>query len=124
MAKATYVDGFVLVVSKKKVGEYRKLARDAAKVWKRFGALSYRECMGRDLKPKWIILTFPKMAKVKANETVWFSYIEYKSRKHRDQTNKKGMAYFAKKYGNKKDFPMPFDMKRVAYGGFTIEASA
>src|SRR3989338_4581437 len=105
MAKATYVDGFVLVVSKKKVGEYRKLARDAAKVWKRFGALSYRECMGRDLKPKWIILTFPKMAKVKANETVWFSYIEYKSRKHRDQTNKKVMAYFAKKDGNKKDFP-------------------
>ncbi len=67
--------------------------------------------------------TFPKMAKVKPGETVWFSFIVYKNRTHRDVVNKKVMAYFNKKY-TKKQMDMPFDMKRFAYGGFTVEVSS
>lgn len=123
MAKTTYVDGFVLTVPKAKVAEYRKMAKEAAKVWKKFGALDYKECMIDDKKPQWITFTFEKMAKAKKNETVWFSYITYKSRAHRDATNTKVMAFFDEKYKDMKDKPMPFDMKRMAYGGFTVEVS-
>ncbi len=125
MTKGNYVDGFVLVVPKKKVTEYRKMARDAAKVWRKFGALDYKECMGDDLNIKgpMKILAFPKLTKLKSGETVWFSYIVYKSRTHRDTVNKKVMAYFEKKYKDAKNMDMPFDTKRMAYGGFTVEAS-
>jgi len=113
-----YVDGFVLVVPKKKLKAYAKLAKDASKVWKKFGALEYVECVAEDMKPKEITFTFPIMAKAKPNETVIFSYIMYKTRKHRDSVNKKVMAFFEKKYGDKMHDDMPFDMKRMAYGGF------
>ena len=93
-------------------------------MWKKFGALDYKECMLDDAKPKWITFTFPKMAKAKPNETVWFSYITYKSKQHRDQVNKKVMAEMDKKYADKKNQPMPFDMKRMAYGGFKVVVSA
>lgn len=116
---AKYVDGFVLSIPKKNTAKYKRLAREAARVWKKFGALDYKECMLDDPKPKFVTFTFPKMAKVKRGETVWFSYIVYKSHKHRDDVNKKVMAYFEKKYG--KDMTaMPFDMKRFAYGGFSV----
>ncbi len=118
-----YVDGFVLVVPKKKTLEYVKMAKDAAKVWMRFGALSYKECMIDDVKPKFVKFVFPKMAKAKPSENVWFSYIEYKSKKHRDQVNTKVMAYFDKKYPDKDMKNMPFDMKRMAYGGFRVMVS-
>lgn len=125
--KATYVDGFVLVVPKKKVVEYRRMARAAGKIWKKYGALGYKECMGDDLHPNMggmPTLTFPKMAKVKKGETVWFSYITYKSRAHRDQVNKQVMAEMDKQMEKYKDKPMPFDMKRFAYGGFQVLVDA
>jgi alkaline phosphatase len=117
--KATYVDGFVLIVPKSKVAAYRKMARDGAKAWKRHGALSYRECMLDDVKPKFVTFTFPKMAKAKKGDTVWFSYIEYRSKKHRDQVNAKVMKEMEAKYPDAmKD--MPFNMKKMAYGGFKV----
>jgi uncharacterized protein YbaA (DUF1428 family) len=124
MAKATYIDGFVLSIPKKSVGKYRKMAEEAKKVWMGFGALEYKECILTDVRPdKGIVFTFPKMAKSKANETTWFSFITYKSKAHRDSVNKKVMAFFEKKY-EKKDMTMPFDMKRMAYGGFKVEVGA
>ena len=112
----SYVDGFVFVVPKKNIRDYKKMASDAAKVWKKFGALSYFECMGDDLQPKMVKLTFPKLTKLKPNETVWFSFITFKSKSHRDSVNKKVMKYFEKDFD--KDKPMPFDMDRMTYGGF------
>jgi len=115
------VDGFVLVVPKKNVAAYRKMALEGKKAWKKFGALDYMECMGDDLKPNmggmkgW---SFPQMAKLKKGETVWFSFITFKSKKHRAQVNKKVMREMEKQYGKHKDFSMPWDMKRMAYGGF------
>ncbi len=120
---AKYVDGFVIPVPKKNRGVYKKMAQEAQKVWKRFGALDYKECVIDNIKPKFVKFTFPKMVKVKAGEEVWFSYIAYKSRTHRDEVNKKVMAYFDKKYG-KKEMPMPFDMKRFAYAGFKVMVGA
>lgn len=114
----TYVDGFVFVVARKNIPAYLKMARDAGKVWRKFGALSYKECQGDDLHPKMISLTFPKLTKLKAGETVWFSFITYKSKTHRDAVNKKVMAFFEKKYADQKHQEMPFDMKRMSYGGF------
>jgi uncharacterized protein YbaA (DUF1428 family) len=119
--KGKYVDGFVIPIPKKNTAAYRKMAREASQVWKRFGALDYKECILDDVRPdKMVALTFPKMARVKPGETVWFSFIVYNSRKHRDAVNKKVMAYFNKKYG-KGDMKMPFDMKRFSYGGFKVE---
>jgi len=123
--KTTYVDGFVLVIPKKKTGAYKKIAEEAAAVWTQCGALRYRECLLDDAKPEHIVLTFPKLAQVKPSEAVWFSYIEFKSKKHRDSVNKKVMAYFNKKYTDAEmHTSMPFDMNRVSYGGFTVEVSA
>lgn len=118
--KAKYVDGFVLVIPKKNTAKYKKMAREASGVWRKFGALDYKECIMDDPKPPLVTLTFPKMTKVKPGETVWFSFVTYKSRKHRDAVNKKVMAYFDKKYAKAK-MEMPFDMKRVAFGGFKVE---
>lgn len=118
--KTNYVDGFVLVVPKNKVAAYKKMAQEGAKVWKKYGALDYKECMLDDAKPKFITFFFPIMAKAKPNETVWFSYITFKSRAHRDQVNKKVMAEMEKKYKSEKDMAMPFDMKRMAFGGFKV----
>ena len=121
-----YVDGFVLVVPKKKVTEYRKMAEGASKMWMKYGALDYKECMGDDLNPNMggmPVLTFPKMVKIKKDETVWFSYITYKSRIHRDQVNKKVMAEMEKEAKKYKDMPMPFNMKRMAFGGFKVIVS-
>ncbi|HII17430.1 TPA: DUF1428 domain-containing protein [Candidatus Woesearchaeota archaeon] len=116
-----YVDGFVLVVSKKRVKAYQKMAQMAGKVWKKHGALAYFECMGDDLNPDMCgmkALMFPKMAKLKKGETVWFSFIMYKSRKHRDLVNAKVMKDPLMNANDWKDKPMPFDMKRFAYAGF------
>jgi alkaline phosphatase len=113
-----YVDGFVLSIPNKKLKFYKKMATDAGKVWKKFGALEYMECVAEDMNPQHVTFTFPKMAKAKKNEKVFFSFIVFKSRAHRDSVNKKVMAFFEKKYKDKKDQEMPFDMKRMAYGGF------
>ena len=122
--KATYVDGFVLVVPKKKLDAYRKMASEACKVWKKHGALDYKECLIDDAKPKFATFLFPKMVKAKPSETVWFSYIEFKSKAHRDQVNAKVMKDPSMSPESMKDTPMPFDMKRMAYGGFKVIVDA
>ena len=126
-SKAMYVDGFVLVVPKKNIAAYRAMAEGGAKIWMKYGALDYKECMGDDLAPNMGMgvpaLTFPKMIKARKDETVWFSYITFKSRAHRDAVNKKVMAQMAKDAAKYKDMPMPFDMKRMAYGGFKVMVS-
>ncbi len=119
--KGNYVDGYVLVVPKNKVLLYKKMAQLGAKLWKKHGALDYMECMIDDAKPKGIVFNFPTMTKLKANETVWFSYITYKSKKHRDQVNAKVMKDPAMNDPIYKDMPM--DMKRFAYGGFKVIVS-
>lgn len=119
-----YVDGFVLVVPKKNLAEYKKMAAAASKIWRKYGALDYRECVGEDLSPPGMggmkALTFPKMAKAKPDETVVFSYIVYKSRAHRDKVNAQVMKDPFMNDPEMKDKPMPFDMKRMAYGGFEV----
>lgn len=122
-SQAKYVDGFVISIPKKNTAKYKKLAQEAMEVWKKFGALDYKECRIDDPTPKFVSFTFPKMAKTKPNEAVWFSFITYKSRSHRNAVNKKVMEYFDKKYG-KNNMSMPFDMKRFAYGGFKVEVSS
>lgn len=112
----SYVDGFVLVVPNKKLAVYKSMARKAGKIWREHGALDYRECVGDDLKVKFG-LPFTKLAKTKPSETVVFSYILYKSRAHRDKVNAKVMAD-KRLQGPGMPKEMPFDMKRMAYGGF------
>lgn len=120
-----YVDGFVLPIPKKNRAKYKKMATEAKDVWMKFGALNYRECRIDDPRPEFVSFIFPKMAKTKPDEEVWFSYIEYKNKKHRDEVNKKVMDYFQKKYGKEMDAKkMPFDMKRFAYGGFRVEVGS
>ena len=113
---ARYVDGFVLPVPKSKLKAYRRMSEIAGKVWKKHGALEYRECVGEDLKLKCGV-PFARTAKCRPGETVVFSWILYKSRAHRDRVNAKVMKDPAlAQMGNMKD--MPFDMNRMAMGGF------
>ncbi len=125
---AKYVDGFVLSVVKDKLGEYRKIAREAGKVWKKHGALHYFECVGEDLNPEMMdgmkFFGFPKMAKTKPNEVTVFSFIVFKSRAHRDKVNAAVMKDPFMTGPKMQDRPMPFDMKRMAYGGFTAIVEA
>lgn len=118
MAKGNYVDGFVLVIPKKNTAAYKKMAEVAGKVWKKHGALDYKECMAEDMTAS-MGVPFPKLTKAKPEENVWFSFIVYKSRKHRDQVNAKVMKDPAISGYSEKD--MPFDIKRMAYGGFSVE---
>jgi uncharacterized protein YbaA (DUF1428 family) len=113
-----YVDGFVLPVAKKNLAAYRRISRKAGKVFREHGALDYKECVGDDLKVKWG-KRFPRVARAKPGETVLFSYIVYKSRKHRDRVNAKVMKdpRLADMMDPK---AMPFDIKRMAYGGFKV----
>ncbi len=114
-----YVDGFVGPVSKKGLVLYRRIASEMGKVWMKHGALQYVECVGEDLRKNKYSLHFGKMAKAKPSETVLFSYIVYKSRAHRDAVNKKVMKDPIMNDPKYKTMLMPFDMKRIAYGGFT-----
>ena len=118
----SYVDGFVLAVPKKKVEAYLAIARKAGKIWREHGAVEYREAAGDDLKIK-MGLPFAKAVRAKADETVFFSWIVYKSRAHRDRVNAKVMKdpRLAAMMDPK---AMPFDMKRMAYGGFKIRVDA
>ena len=109
-----YVDGFVLPVPKKNVAAYRRMARKAGKVWKEYGALEFRECVADDVKPG-KLTSFPQSVKLKPGETVFFSYIVYKSRRERDRILKKVMADERLKGDMDK---MPFDARRMIYGGF------
>ena len=117
-----YVDGFVLAIPKKKMGIYRGIARKAGKVWRDHGALEYRECVGDDLEVKFGV-SFPRLARTKPGETVVFSWIVYKSRAHRDRVNAKVMK--DPRLGSSMDMKsMPFDIKRMAYGGFKVFVEA
>ena len=112
----SYVDGFVVPVPKKNIKKYLSIAKKAGRVWKDHGALDYIEAIADDVKPgKWT--SFPQSVKLKKNETVIFSYIVYKSRAHRDSVMKKVMSdkRLAKMMDPKK---MPFDGKRMIWGGF------
>ncbi len=111
-----YVDGFVLVVPKKKLAVYKKMARAAKKIWMEYGALDYRECVGEELKVK-MGLPFHKLVSAKPSDAVIFAWITYKSKKHRDAVNKKVMADKRIENMCDPDNP-PFDMKRFSYGGF------
>ena len=112
----SYVDGFIVPVPKKKLAAYRSIAKKAGKVWRDHGALEYWECVADDVKKgKWT--SFPRSVKLKGGETVIFSWIMYKSRKDRDRILKKVMADpRLKKMMNPK--AMPFDGKRMIWGGF------
>lgn len=113
---ARYVDGFVFPVPRDRLGAYRRLARLAGKVWREHGALEYVECIADDVKPgKWT--SFPQAVKLKPDEVVWFSWITYRSRAHRDRVNAKVMKDpRMARYMDPK--AMPFDGKRMIYGGF------
>ena len=121
MKKARYVDGFVLPVPKRKIDAYRRLAREASKIWREYGALEYRECVGDDLNVK-MGVPFPRLAKAKPGETVVLAWIVYKSRKHRDSINARVMK--DPRLANMDPKSMPFDCKRMAYGGFKILVEA
>jgi uncharacterized protein YbaA (DUF1428 family) len=111
-----YVDGFVLPVPKKKVAAYKRMAQTAGKVWREHGALDYIECIADDVKPG-KLTSFPQSVKLKSGETVVFAYIVYKSRAHRDRVNAKVMK--DPRLTNMMDpKAMPFDAKRMIYGGF------
>jgi uncharacterized protein YbaA (DUF1428 family) len=113
-----YADGFLLAVPKRKLAVYRQISRKAGKIWKAHGALEYVETAGDDLKVK-MGVPFTRLAKAKAGETVVFSWIVYKSRADRDRINRKVMQdpRMASMMDPKS---MPFDMKRMAYGGFRL----
>jgi uncharacterized protein YbaA (DUF1428 family) len=111
-----YVDGFVLPIPKDKIETYRQIAEKAGSIWKEHGALEYYECVGDDLDVKDLV-PFPKLANAKPDETVAFSWILFKSREHRDEVNKKVMAD-PRMDDMMKEGGMPFDLSRMAYGGF------
>ncbi len=116
-----YVDGFILSVPKKNLDAYRTMAEKAGEVWKKHGALEYVECVGEDLDPKMNgakFLKFPELAKSADDEVVIFSYIVFQSREHRDEVNAKVMNDPFMNENEYKDKPMPFDMNKMAYGGF------
>ena len=117
-----YVDGYILPVPRKKLGTYRRMAEKAARIWRKHGALEYRECVGEDLKVKWGTL-FPRVVKAKPGETVVFSWIVFKSRADRDRVNAKVMKdpRLAPMMDPK---AMPFDPKRMVYGGFKVLVEA
>ncbi len=122
--KANYVDGFVLVVPEKNLAAYKKMAAAGGKIWKKYGAIDYKECVADDMYPTGVMLPFPKLLKLKKGELAFFSYITYKSRAHRDSVNAKVMKDPTMNDPKYKDMPMPFDMKRMAYGGFTVLVDA
>jgi len=113
-----YVDGFVLPVPRKKLQAYRRMAMKAGKVWMDHGALHYAECVADDVKSG-KLTSFPRSVKLKPGEVVLFSWIMFKSRSHRDRVNAKVMKdpRLADMMDPK---AMPFDMKRMIYGGFKV----
>jgi len=117
-----YVDGYVLPVPKKSLPAYARIARKAGKIWREHGALEYRECTGDDLKVKFGV-PFPRLAKAKPGETVVFAWIVFKSRAHRGRVNAKVMKD-SRITGMCDSKSMPFDVKRMVYGGFKVLVDA
>lgn len=121
---AKYVDGFILVVPKGKEAEYQKMAEEGRDSWMKHGALQYFECKGDDfvqheqgdLKSR----DYKEMAGAGDSDNVWFSFIVFESREHRDEVNAKVMAEMDESYQEQTDFVMPNDMQKMAYGGFAV----
>ena len=109
----TYVDGFIVPVPKSNLAAYREIANTAGKVWREYGALEFHECQADDVKPG-ELTSFPQSVDMKPGETVFFSWIVFESREHRDEVNAKVMKD-PRITGPQK---MPFDGKRMIYGGF------
>lgn len=121
---AKYIDGFVLVVPKGKEAEYQKMAEMGRDSWMKHGALQYFECRGDDLKQHEMgeqkSRAYKEMAAASDDENVWFSFIVFNSKEHRDEVNKKVMDEMNESYNDQTDFEMPNDMKKMAYGGFEV----
>ena len=119
-----YVDGFLLVVPKGKAEEYKKMARQGRDAWMKHGALQYFECKGEDLKQKEMgpdkTRSFSEMTGAEDGDDVWFSFIVFESREHRDEVNKKVMEEMDAAYSEQNDFVPPFEMGQMAYGGFEV----
>lgn len=120
-----YVDGFVLVVPNDKFEDYKKMAEGGRDLWMKHGALEYFECRGDEMAAQEMggekSRTFPEIANANSNETVWFSFIVFESKAHRDEVNAKVMASMDEEMKDHQDMQMPIDMKRMAYGGFQVE---
>lgn len=121
---AKYVDGFVLVVPNGKEAEYQKMAEMGRDSWMKHGALQYFECKGNDLKQQEMgdqkSRAFQEMAGAGSDDNVWFSFIVFESKEHRDEVNKKVMDEMGEEYQDQTDFEMPNDMTKMAYGGFEV----
>jgi uncharacterized protein YbaA (DUF1428 family) len=122
---AKYVDGFVLVVPKDKTEEYKKMAEFGRDAWMKHGALEYYETRGDDLVPQEMggvkARSFTEMAGAKEHDDVWFSFIVFESKEHRDKVNATVMEEMGRQMAGQDEMPMPFDMTQVAYGGFQVE---
>ena len=114
---ARYVDGFVLPIPRRNAEKYRRIAQRAGRIWREHGALEYRECVAEDVKPG-RYTSFPQSVRLKPGEAVWFSWIVFKSRKHRDSVNAKVMK--DPRIAAMGPEGMPFDAKRMIYGGFEV----
>lgn len=119
-----YVDGFVLVVPKGKEAEYQKMAEMGRDSWMKYGALQYLECRGDDLRQQEMgdekSRAFQEMTGASPEENVWFSFIVFKSKEHRDEVNEKVMAEMSETFADMPNFEVPTDMQRMAYGGFAV----
>ena len=122
---ANYVDGFVLVVPKDKTEQYKKMAEDGRDSWMKHGALAYFECRGDDLVAQEMgglkSRAFTEMAGARDDQTVWFSFIVFESKAHRDEVNAKVMKEMEEAADEYTPVTMPFDTKQMAYGGFQVE---
>ena len=123
-----YVDGFILVVPKGKAEEYRKMAEEGRDSWMKHGALEYFECKGDDLMPQEMgplkSRSFSEMAGAEDEDDVWFSFIVFESKEHRDEVNTKVMEEMDAAYNEQSDFVSPFDMNKMARGGFEVVVEA
>ena len=121
---AKYVDGFVLVIPKGKEADYEEMAKMGRDSWMKHGALQYFECRGDDLKQNEMgdqkSRAYKEMTGAGDDENVWYSFIVFKSKEHRDEVNKKVMEEMGEEYSEQTDFEMPNDMTKMAYGGFEV----
>lgn len=122
----SYVDGFVIIIPKKNIEAYKAMATEGRDLWKKYGALDYKECVGEDLRPQMPDMpdtpnmkawSFPDMLKLKDDETAIFSYVVYRDKAHRNEVNAKVMSDPSMQDPTK-NRPMPFEMNKMAYGGF------
>lgn len=122
---AKYIDGFVLVVPKDKTEEYKKMAEFGRDTWMKHGALAYYETRGDDLTPMEMgdmkTLAFTEMTGASSSDTVWFSFIVFKSKEHRDEVNAKVYEEMGQQAPEEEETDMPFVMHQMAYGGFQVE---